>query len=148
MNKLAIKDISFEGLTIDEIVKAQDKRNLIYYITNVEGLQPEELVKSLFGLLNKNSTFNRFSRNKIISIKAAIYESSNGIDSGEVARYVTLTNNIVCKPTTSLEEFMGKANKTLIKHYIGGYTDDGVYPKLEVTVWKMKNYKNKHIKYQ
>ena len=61
---------------------------------------------------------------------------------------MTLTNNIVCKPTTTLEEFMVKANKTLIKHYVGGYTDDGVYPKLEVTVWKMKNYRNKHIKFQ
>ena len=142
IGKLKQQSLSYRGLVISEIIKNKDGRKLTYKINNIDDLLIDDLLVNLYALLYKNSRFNSFSRNKIVTIKAAISEE----DVNSV-RYVTLTDNILCKYMTTLEEFMDVANKYIYKHHIGGYVTDGIYHDIEVTVWKQKIHANRNIKY-
>ena len=105
----------------------------------MDGLLVNELLENLYELLYSNTKFNNFSRNKIVNVKA-----STSLKDDE-SRYVTLTDSILCRHLTTLEEFMNVANKHLYIHHSGGYSTDGIYRDLEVTVWKQKINANKKI---
>ena len=141
IRKLHQHSLSYKGLVITEIIKDKDGRKLTYKIDNIDDLLVKDLLENLYGLLYKNTRFNNFSRNKIVLVKGAI------LNDDKVMRYVTLTDNILCKYITTLEEFMSVADKHLYKHHVGGYVNAGIYHSIEVTVWKMKLYANRNIKY-
>ena len=142
IRNLKQQSLSYKGLVVTEIIKNKDGRKLTYKINNIDELLIDDLLVNLYALLYKNSRFNNFSRNKIVSIKAAISEE----DVNSV-RYVTLTDNILCKHMTTEEEFMDVANKYIYKHHAGGYVTEGIYHDIEVTVWKQKTHANRNIKY-
>lgn len=120
-----------KGLVISKIVKHKGGKYLKYSIENIDELDFDNLLPSLYHLLYTNTKFKNFSRNKIldfITVKLINLEDKTN------RKRIDISKDNVISNFTSKDDFI----RIIKRNVLESANLSKYYPSFEIVIWKTK----------